>query len=89
VAVVPSQRPTIEDLAAKQAALDAGLLVAPYRAAALQPVISAVARLCGDARLRARLSRNGRRLVDGHGAARVAADLRRLVQRARRAQWTR
>lgn len=81
VAVVASQRPTIEDVAARHATLDGGQVATAAGAADLDRVGDAIARLLADGTLRARLARNGRRLVDGRGAARVAAELRRLMAR--------
>ncbi|MDO8834149.1 MAG: hypothetical protein Q7V01_01060 [Vicinamibacterales bacterium] len=73
VAVVRAQRPTIGGLAARGAVADGGQLAAPGHA-----VRQAIG-LLDDASQRARMSRLGRRLVDGRGAARVAAQLRRLA----------
>ena len=73
VAVVRAQRPTIGGLAARGAVADGGSLAVPDRA-----VRQAIG-LLDDASRRARLSRLGRHLVDGQGAVRVAARLRRLA----------
>jgi spore coat polysaccharide biosynthesis predicted glycosyltransferase SpsG len=74
VAVVPAQRPTISGLAARGAVIDGGSV------ADLAEVTRRALSLLEDARLRSRLSRVGRALVDGRGADRVAQRLRRLAQ---------
>lgn len=74
VAVVPAQQPTVSGLAATEAVIDGGTV------ADLDRVARRALSLLDDAPLRRRLSRNGRALVDGRGADRVAHWLRRLVQ---------
>lgn len=83
VAVVPSQRPTVADVAARGAAIDAGLLSGRPAPAACARVVEAVSELLADPAGRLRLARNGRRLVDGRGAERVAAEIRRLASGGR------
>jgi spore coat polysaccharide biosynthesis predicted glycosyltransferase SpsG len=75
VAVVAAQRPTIAGLAERGGIADGGRLTDPD--AAVRQAIG----LLDDASQRARMSRLGRHLVDGHGAERVAVHLRRLVAR--------
>jgi hypothetical protein len=72
VSVVAAQRPTVAGLAAAGAAVDGG------SARHVSRVAGAAVALLADARRRARLSRAGRRLVDGRGPARVASALVRL-----------
>jgi spore coat polysaccharide biosynthesis predicted glycosyltransferase SpsG len=79
VAVVPAQRPTVEAFAARGAALDGGLVVGRPTANACAPALDAVLRLLADPRLRRRQAANGRRLIDGRGASRVAAAVARLM----------
>lgn len=73
VAVVAAQRPTIGGLAAHGCVADGGRLSNPD--AAVRQAVG----LLDDASQRARMSRLGRHLVDGRGAERVAAHLRKLV----------
>ena len=76
-AVVPAQRAAIAGFVDAGAALDGGRIGTMPRAAARQ-VATLVAALVEDAAVRRQLSANGRRLVDGHGAARVARQIARL-----------
>jgi spore coat polysaccharide biosynthesis predicted glycosyltransferase SpsG len=83
LAVVPAQTPTVRGFAARRAVLNAGG-VADGRSAAAATAIAAavtrrVTRLLGDERLRRRIARRARGLVDGRGAWRVASALRELV----------
>jgi spore coat polysaccharide biosynthesis predicted glycosyltransferase SpsG len=75
LAVVPAQRPTIAGLAARRAVVDGG------STRDLDTAVRRVVAVLRDADRRARLSRAGRALVDGRGADRVAAHLRRLAGR--------
>ncbi|MEZ5290600.1 MAG: hypothetical protein R2745_05930 [Vicinamibacterales bacterium] len=72
VAVVPAQRPAIRAMAARGAVVDAGSLGARGSAAR---VADAAARLLTTPSARRRMAVAGRGLVDGRGAARVAAAL--------------
>jgi spore coat polysaccharide biosynthesis predicted glycosyltransferase SpsG len=76
-AVVPAQRLAIAAFAAAGAALDGGSIGAAPAAAARQ-VAASVASLVRDSATRRRLAVNGRRLVDGRGAARVARQISQL-----------
>lgn len=76
-AVVPAQRVAIAGFVHAGAALDGGRIGTMPRAAARQ-VATLVATLVESAAARRQLSANGRRLVDGHGAARVARQIARL-----------
>jgi UDP-2,4-diacetamido-2,4,6-trideoxy-beta-L-altropyranose hydrolase len=76
-AVVPAQRPAIAGFVHAGAALDGGRIGTMPRAAARQ-VAALVATLVDASDVRRQLSANGRRLVDGHGAARVARQIARL-----------
>lgn len=83
LAVVPAQAPTVRGFAARRAVLDAGS-VGDGRAAAsataiAEAVTRRVTRLLDDERLRQRIARRARGLVDGRGAWRVASALRELV----------
>lgn len=84
VAVVPSQLPTIHAFAEQGAALDGGLLPGQddVRAAA-RKVADLALRLLEDTSRRRALARKGRGVVDGRGADRVAAEIRRLASRGR------
>lgn len=75
LALTPHQALTTRRFASARAAVDAGMCsrVTDERAA------RAVARLLDDARARQRLTRAGVALVDGRGALRVAAAVRRLT----------
>ena len=77
VAVVPAQRPTIAGLAKRGAALDGGHL------GNLPGVVRLATGLLDDGFRRAQMSRSGRRLIDGHGADRVAEHLHRLMRNGR------
>jgi spore coat polysaccharide biosynthesis predicted glycosyltransferase SpsG len=81
VAVAASQRPSVEEAAARGAVLDGGLLDGP-RACAV--AADAAAGLLRDSPRRLRLALRAARLVDGRGAARVAAALGRLARGRRR-----
>jgi spore coat polysaccharide biosynthesis predicted glycosyltransferase SpsG len=76
-AVVPAQRPAIAGFARAGAALDGGRIGTMPRASARQ-VATLVATLVKDEAARRGLAANGRRLVDGNGAARVARQIARL-----------
>jgi len=80
VPVVPSQRPTVAAFVARGAAK--GSARGPVRAA---DVANECVSLLSDAAMRRHLSRTGRRLIDGRGAFRAAAAVRRMVaaERAR------
>jgi hypothetical protein len=83
LAVVPAQGPTVRGFAARRAVLNAGA-VADGRSAGAATAIAAavtrrVTRLLDDERLRRRIARRARGLVDGRGAWRVASALRDLV----------
>jgi UDP-2,4-diacetamido-2,4,6-trideoxy-beta-L-altropyranose hydrolase len=73
LAVVRAQRPTISGLAAHGAAVDGGNTTELAAAAAT------VLALLEDAPRRTRLSRAGRRLIDGQGPRRVSRALRELM----------
>jgi UDP-2,4-diacetamido-2,4,6-trideoxy-beta-L-altropyranose hydrolase len=75
LSVVPSQRPTVAAFAARRAVLDGG---SPRRGS-MTRVAGTVIRLLDDASCRRELRLNGQRLVDGRGAARVAAAVGRLA----------
>jgi spore coat polysaccharide biosynthesis predicted glycosyltransferase SpsG len=77
IAVVRAQRPTITGVAARGAAVDGG--TATELAAAVTQVLA----LLDDAPRRRRLSRAGRRLIDGRGTWRVARALRVLMANRR------
>jgi len=74
VAVVPAQTPTIEGVVAAGAALAGGT------ARDADHTVRQAAGLLEDEARRARMSRLGRALVDGRGAARVAERLSRLAR---------
>ncbi len=78
-AVVPAQAPTIAALARAGAVVAAGSL---RSAADARRIAAATLRLLDDGRRRGALRRRGRALVDGRGAARVAAAVRRLADAA-------
>jgi spore coat polysaccharide biosynthesis predicted glycosyltransferase SpsG len=82
VAVAGSQLPTIESVAARGATIDGGVLERGTSSGDAR-VLRGVDRLLADPSLRRRLGACGRRLVDGRGAERVAAALRRLMAAAR------
>lgn len=77
VSVVPAQQPTVRALARQGAAVNGGPLGA---AGAASRVAGCTSRLLAAPATQRRLAANGRRLVDGRGAARVAAALRRLAR---------
>jgi UDP-2,4-diacetamido-2,4,6-trideoxy-beta-L-altropyranose hydrolase len=79
LAIVRSQRPTIEAFARHGAALDGGLVVGRPSAANCARALAAVDRLLADPVARRRQAAIGRRIVDGRGAARVADALARLL----------
>jgi spore coat polysaccharide biosynthesis predicted glycosyltransferase SpsG len=82
VAVVASQRPTVEAFAARGAAVDGGLLApGAGQGRTLEALSARAARLLHDDVARRRLGRMAARLVDGNGAARVARGVRGLVSR--------
>jgi spore coat polysaccharide biosynthesis predicted glycosyltransferase SpsG len=72
VAVTPNQRITIRAMARSGAVIDAS--------GSRRKIIAEVARLLEDPRARRELSRAGKQLVDGRGAFRVAAAIRRLAR---------
>lgn len=76
VAVVPSQQPTVRGLAKRRAVVDGGPL---YGADAPARIGRVAAALMGAPARRHQLARTARQLVDGRGAERIAAALRRLV----------
>ena len=79
-AVVEAQRPAILAFARHGAAIDGGRLTG----AAIPRLADQVAALLANPARCARMGRAGRRLVDGHGARRVAAEIRKwLATRAR------
>ncbi len=75
VSVVAAQQPTVRALARRHAAVDGGPL---GRVGAERRVAGHVARLLAAPAAQRRLAIAGRRLVDGRGAARVAAAIRAL-----------
>ncbi len=77
VSVVPAQQPTVRALARRGAAVDGGPL---GTAGAARRVAEHSTRLLAAPAARRRLAANGRRLVDGRGAARVAVALRALAR---------
>lgn len=82
LAVVPSQRPTVEAFAERGAAVDGGLLASG--SSALDRPCRAAIRLLRDAAARGRLERRAGALVDADGARRVASAIRRLLARSGR-----
>ena len=78
VPVVPSQRPTVAAFVARGAAR--GSAKRPVRAA---DVANECVSLLSDAALRRHLSHMGKRLIDGRGAFRAAAAVRRMVAAGR------
>jgi spore coat polysaccharide biosynthesis predicted glycosyltransferase SpsG len=74
VPVVPAQRPTVAAFVAHGAAK--GTPSGPLRA---RDVAEECVSLLSDAAMRRHLSRMGRRLIDGRGAFRAAAAVRRMV----------
>ncbi len=74
VPVVPSQRPTVAAFVARGVAR--GSAKGPVRAA---DVANECVSLLSDAAMRRHLSRMARRLIDGRGAFRAAAAVRRMV----------
>jgi spore coat polysaccharide biosynthesis predicted glycosyltransferase SpsG len=76
VSVVAAQRPTVRALARRGAAVDGGSL---GRVGADRRVAARLAQLLAAPALQRRLAAAGRRLVDGHGAARVATAIRALA----------
>jgi UDP-2,4-diacetamido-2,4,6-trideoxy-beta-L-altropyranose hydrolase len=84
VALNSAQHVTIRALARRGATLDAGSVASGFgrKGTAATSTVARVAReverLIGDPAARRRMATAGRRLVDGRGAARVAARLRRL-----------
>ncbi len=87
VAVVPAQAPAIRAFARSGAALDPKVTLSGsgIDARAVDRVVNAVAALARDKSRRDALGRAGRRLVDGRGADRVAAQVTRVLARWRRA----
>jgi spore coat polysaccharide biosynthesis predicted glycosyltransferase SpsG len=79
LAVVPPQRRAIRAFARQRALIDAGLAGADGRA--IRAAANGVARLLGDRRLRAATGTAARRLIDGRGAARIAARASELLAR--------
>jgi hypothetical protein len=77
VSVVPAQQPTVRALARQGAAVNGGPL---GTAGAANRVAGHTSRLLAAPAAQRRLAANGRRLVDGRGAARVAAALRALAR---------
>ncbi|MBL8136903.1 MAG: hypothetical protein JNL48_09795 [Acidobacteria bacterium] len=77
VSVVPAQQPTVRALARRGAAVDGGPL---GTAAAASRVAGHTSRLLASPAAQRRLAANGRCLVDGRGAARVAVALRALAR---------
>jgi hypothetical protein len=80
VAVVAAQRPTIRAFVRAGAALAGGSIASLSQAPAL------VAALLNDSARQRRVSRHARRLIDGHGASRVATALVKLVHRSNRSR---
>jgi spore coat polysaccharide biosynthesis predicted glycosyltransferase SpsG len=81
LAVVPAQRRTVEAFARAGAAIDAGGPLAGARTRRdVDHVAGLVADVVRDKNVRARLSKTGRRLIDGRGLARVVAELERLYR---------
>jgi spore coat polysaccharide biosynthesis predicted glycosyltransferase SpsG len=84
VALTSAQHVTIRALARRGATVDAGCVASGFgrkrnaAARTLDRVAREVDRLVGDPASRRRMATAGRRLVDGRGAARVAARLRQL-----------
>ena len=76
VAVVPAQQPTVRGLARRRAVVDGGALYTADAPARISRVASAL--IAAPARCDA-LARTARQLVDGRGAERIAAALRRLA----------
>lgn len=76
VAVVPAQQPTVRGLARRRAVVDGGALYTAGAPARISKVASAL--IAAPARCDA-LARTARQLVDGRGAERIAAALRRLA----------
>lgn len=78
-AVVPAQQPTVAALARAGAVVAGGR----FRSAGdARRLAGAIVRLLDDEARRRALARRGRRLVDGRGALRVAAALRRMAHAA-------
>ena len=77
VAVVASQQPTVRALARCLAVVDGGRL---GPAGAERRVAGQASRLLAAPAQQRRLAAAGRRLVDGRGAARVAAAIRSLAR---------
>ncbi|MGE0463961.1 MAG: hypothetical protein AB7Q16_21550 [Vicinamibacterales bacterium] len=78
VAVTAAQHRTVRALARQGAAIDGGR--APLDAAGEAALTEAVVHLLASETAAAMLARAGRRIVDGRGAARVAARLRALMR---------
>ena len=88
IAIVPAQRPTIAAFAKHSAVLDPGVTLGAGRrfdANAVKRAAAAVVTLLDDAPRRRRLSERASRLVDSHGAERVADALRSVVAADHRA----
>ena len=84
VAVVPAQRPTIRGFAAQGLAIDGGTAyLAPSRSITRR-VTDRLAHVLGDTAWRRRVRREGPRLIDGRGAARVAHAIVALTREADR-----
>ena len=79
LALNAAQHITIRAVARRGAAVDAGSLGRATRKKAIVGAALAVDRLLQDATARRRVGTAGRQLVDGRGAARVAARLRQLT----------
>jgi spore coat polysaccharide biosynthesis predicted glycosyltransferase SpsG len=80
IAVVASQRPTVEAFARSGAAIDGGLLGSGRsRDRVLEAVARQAAGLLRNAVARRRLAGAARKLVDGRGAHRVAGAVRRML----------
>lgn len=77
VSVVPAQQPTVRALARRGAAVNGGPLGTDDAASR---VARRTSRLLASPAVQRRLAANGRRLVDGRGAARVALALRALAR---------
>jgi spore coat polysaccharide biosynthesis predicted glycosyltransferase SpsG len=85
VAVVESQRPTVDAMAAAGATTDGGRLFGRWASqSGIAGIASQVKTLLRHPRQRARVAVRGPQIVDGQGAARVAAAIRaRLMTTAR------
>jgi UDP-2,4-diacetamido-2,4,6-trideoxy-beta-L-altropyranose hydrolase len=84
VALSPRQHVTVRAIAKHGAAVDAGRLASGQLKVASgfsRKIARRVAHLLTDAPARRQMSRAGKRLVDGRGAFRVAAAVRRLARR--------